>query len=180
MDKKNKINHSVFLKYLAKSEPIIRAYLRTLVQDYHDHSEIMQNVFITSWDKFSKFSGDNDDFSKWACVIARFEVMKHRQTKARDRLVLSDELISRIADEGMQDHETTKKWVDKLESCLKELPEENHSLVKRAYDPEQSIKKLAFELGKSPDSLYQKLLRIRKTLAKCMDNIPSAPLPKAN
>jgi hypothetical protein len=52
-----KSDHALFLSHLAKSEPVIRAYLRSLVQDYHDQSEIMQNVFITAWNKFSSFRG---------------------------------------------------------------------------------------------------------------------------
>jgi RNA polymerase sigma-70 factor (ECF subfamily) len=173
MNKKNRVDRSSFLRMLAKSEPVIRAYLRSLVQDYHDHSEIMQNVFITTWDKFSTFEGDQEDFCKWACVIARFEALKHRQTKARDRLVLSEELISKIADEGIQEHQKTSQWVVKLEHCLTELPAPNRDLIKRAYSPNQSIKELAKEKETTPDALYQKLRRIRKALAKCMDVPPS-------
>ena len=174
MKEKNRVDRSSYLRMLAKSEPIIRAYLRSLVQDYHDHSEIMQNVFITTWDKFSKFEGEQEDFCKWACVIARFEALKHRQTKARDRLVLSEELISMIADEGIQEHQKTSQWVVKLEHCLKELSAPNQDLIKQAYSNKQQIKKLATDRGTTPDALYQKLRRIRKALAKCMD-IPPSP-----
>ena len=174
MTKKNKINRSNFLRLLAKSEPVVRSYLRSLVQDYHDHSEIMQNTFITAWEKFAKFEGDENDFCKWACVIARYQTLKHRQTQARDKWVLSDKLLEKIATEGINDIDSTERWVEKLEYCLKEMPEPNRDLIKQAYTPKQSIKAMAAERETTPDALYQKLRRIRKTLAKCMDIPPGA------
>ena len=80
MPRKAQINHSEFLRLLAKSEHIVRSYLRSQVQDYHHMSEIMQNVFIVGWKKFPKFSGTEKEFTKWLCVIGRFEALKHRQS----------------------------------------------------------------------------------------------------
>ena len=145
MIRKKKLDRSHFLRLLAKSEPVIRSYLRALVQDYHDHSEIMQNTFITAWEKFSKFEGDENDFCKWACVIARYQALKHRQTQARDKLVLSEKVLEKIASEGIEDTASSQQWVEKLEDCLKELPEPNRDLIKQAYSPEKSIKAIATE-----------------------------------
>ena len=175
MIKKNKINRSDFLRFLAKSEPVVRSYLRSLVQDYHDHSEIMQNTFITAWEKFSQFEGDENDFCKWMCVIARYQALKHRQTQARDKLVLSDKVLEKISTEGVNDVASTERWIEKLEDCLKELPEPNRDLIKQAYTPKQTIKAMAAERETTPDALYQKLRRIRKALAKCMDLTPHSP-----
>jgi len=175
MIRKNKINRSDFLRFLAKSEPVVRSYLRSLVQDYHDHSEIMQNTFITAWEKFSQFEGDENDFCKWACVIARYQALKHRQTQARDKLVLSDKVLEKISTEGVNDIASTERWIEKLEDCLKELPEPNRDLIKQAYTPKQTIKAMAAERETTPDALYQKLRRIRKALAKCMDPPPPSP-----
>ena len=175
MSRKKNLDRSYFLRLLAKSEPVVRSCLRSLVQDYHDHSEIMQNTFITVWEKFSQFEGDENDFCKWACVIARYQALKHRQTQARDKLVLSDKLLEKISTEGVNEIASTERWIEKLEDCLKELPELNRDLIKQAYTPKQTIKAIAAERETTPDALYQKLRRIRKALAKCMD-IPPAPL----
>jgi RNA polymerase sigma-70 factor (ECF subfamily) len=157
---------------LAKSEPIVRSYLRSLIQDYHDYSEVMQNTFIIAWEKFAKFEGDENEFCKWACVIARYQVLKLRQSQARDKWVLSDKLLEKISTEGVNDIASTERWVEKLEDCLQELPEPKRDLIKQAYTPKQSIKAMAAERETTPDALYQKLRRIRKTLAKCMDIPP--------
>jgi hypothetical protein len=73
MEEINRVEKFNYLRMLAHSEPIIHAYLRSLVQDYHDHSEIIQYVSFTTLDKFSKFEREQEDFCKSACVVARFE-----------------------------------------------------------------------------------------------------------
>ena len=180
MSRKKKLDRSYFLRLLAKSEPVVRSYLRSLVQDYHDHSEIMQNTFITAWEKFSQFEGDENDFCKWACVIARYQALKHWQTQARDKWVLSEKVLEKISTEGVNDVASTERWVEKLEDCLHELPKPNRDLIKRAYSPNQSIKELAKEKETTPDALYQKLRRIRKALAKCMDLTPTPHSPETD
>ena len=175
MPRKAQINHSEFLRLLANSEQIVRSYLRSQIQDYHHMSEIMQNVFIVGWKKFPKFSGTEDEFTKWLCVIGRFEALKHRQSLARDRLVLGEKLINLIADEGDQEILLHEQWSEKLELCMKELPATHRDFVKEAYSPEVSIKDLAAKMNKTPASLYQKLSRIRKTLATCMGKLADQP-----
>ena len=171
MRSKIKSNNEDFLRLLAKSEPIVRSYLRSLLQDYHDLSDVMQNVFIVAWKKFSQFEGSDDDFCKWACVIARYEALKHRQNQTRDRLVLGDDILNKIADEGLERISENSRWVQNLDQCLSKLSKENRNLVHNAYLPETSIKKLAEENNKSADALYQKLRRIRKKLAICMEKL---------
>ena len=176
MPRKSKFDHSEFLRLLANSEQIVRSYLRSQVQDYHHMSEIMQNVFIVGWKKFSKFSGTDEEFTKWLCVIGRFEALKHRQSLARDRLILGEKLINLMADEAQEEILLHEQWSGKLEFCMQKIPATHRSFVKEAYSPEVSIKDLAAKMNKTPASLYQKLSRIRKTLATCMGNLADEPI----
>ena len=176
MPQKTQTDQSDFLRMLAKSEPIVRSYLRSQVQDYHHLSEIMQNVFIVGWKKFPNFSGTDGEFTKWLCVIGRFEALKHRQSMARDRLVLGEKLINLIADEGQEEIFLHEQWSRKLEFCMQKIPATHRSFVEEAYSPEVSIKDLAAKMNKTPASLYQKLSRIRKTLATCMGNLADEPI----
>ena len=164
-------NNEDFLRLLAKSEPIVRGYLRSLIQDHHDISDVMQNVFIVSWKKYSQFKGTDDDFCKWACVIARYEALKHRQNKKRDRFVLGTDILDKIADEGLENTAESSQWLHNLEHCLTQLSQSNRELVHNAYSPEISIKDYAKECNTTADALYQKLRRIRTSLSNCMDKL---------
>ena len=170
----NHNQNETFLKLLAQSEVVLRAYLRSLVNDQNHLSEVLQNTFIVGWKKYDQFTGNQADFTKWLCVIGKYEALKYRQSLARDRLILSEELVQQIANEGESDISSYSLWIDKLEECLTKLSPTNRELIKVAYSPNSSVKDLAARENKTPNSLYQKLNRIRNQLAICMDKTPIA------
>jgi RNA polymerase sigma-70 factor (ECF subfamily) len=168
--------NEVFLKLLAQSEVILRSYLRSLVYNQNDLSEVMQNTFIVGWKKYDQFSGSRNDFTKWLCIIGKYEALKYRQSQARDRHILSEELVQQIANEGKSDISSYSLWIGKLEECITKLSPANRELIKQAYSPSTSIKDLAMKENKTANALYQKLSRIRNQLATCMDKTPVAPV----
>jgi RNA polymerase sigma-70 factor, ECF subfamily len=168
--------NETFLKLLAQSEVVLRAYLRSLVNDQNHLSEVMQNTFIVGWKKYDQFSGSKNDFTKWLCIIGKYEALKYRQSLARDRHILSEELVQQIANEGESDISSYSLWIGKLEECLTKLSPPNRELIKQAYSPNSSIKDLALKENKNANALYQKLSRIRNQLATCMDKTPVAPV----
>ena len=165
----NQNQNETFLKLLAQSEVVLRAYLRSLVNDQNHLSEVLQNTFIVGWKKYDQFTGNEADFTKWLCVIGKYEALKHRQKLARDRLILSEELVHQIANEGESDFTSYSLWIDRLDECITKLSPSNQVIIKEAYSPYCSIKELAKRVNKTPNALYQKLSRIRNRLAICMD-----------
>ena len=95
----NQNQNETFLKLLAQSEVVLHAYLRSLVNDQNHLSEVLENTFIVGWKKYDQFTGNEADFTKWLCVIGKYEALKYRQSLARDRLILSEELVQQIANE---------------------------------------------------------------------------------
>ena len=170
----NHNQNETFLKLLAQSEVVLRAYLRSLVNDQNHLSEVLQNTFIVGWKKYDKFTGNEADFTKWLCIIGKYEALKHRQSLARDRLILSEELVQQIANEGESDISSYSLWIGRLDECIAKLSPTNRELIKVAYSPGSSVKDLAARENKTPNSLYQKLNRIRNQLAICMDKTPIA------
>jgi DNA-directed RNA polymerase specialized sigma24 family protein len=47
--------NETFLKLLAQSEVVLRAYLRSLVNDQNHLSEVLQNTFIVGWKNMISF-----------------------------------------------------------------------------------------------------------------------------
>ena len=157
-----------FLRLHAKHEPQIRAFIRAGVQNNEAVAEIMQETSIIAWQKFSDLKKPESDFGKWMCVIARYEILKYRQTKARDRMILNQSIVEKITDEALEDSNIREKYLSTLDHCLGKLSQTNSNLLLRAYDPSQSIKTMAKSLRKTPDALYQKLRRLRLKLTECM------------
>ena len=62
-----------------------------------------------------------------------------------------------------------EKRLNHLQQCVEKLPPASRELVMAAYQPESTIDQLATELGKSANTIYQQLWRIRRALEQCID-----------
>jgi RNA polymerase sigma-70 factor, ECF subfamily len=163
-------NDEAFVQLLSRHEPVVRAYLRGLVATIEDVDTLMPEVALVAWRKFAELE-DRSAFAKWACVIARYEVLRHRRDQARDRLVLDEDVIVRLAAEAEDETLQTEAQMRALESCLQKLPEDRRKLVLGCYGPGVSIKDIAARTGRSEDGLYQLLRRIRLELLRCVESV---------
>lgn len=162
-------HHELFMRLLARHEPAVRAFVRAGVSGAHDVAEVMQETILVAWNKFDQLDAPEEGFGKWMCVIARYEILKFRQKKSRDRLVLDNQLIEQIAIEGVEETSQREQWLEVLELCLEKLPRHRCELIRKAYHPDVSIKELAESMQKEPNALYQMLRRLRLELAACIE-----------
>ena len=63
-----------FLRLWTHHEPELRAFVRSCVPRAEDVDEVMQEVSLVAWRKFSSLTGPAE-FPKWACLIARYEIL---------------------------------------------------------------------------------------------------------
>ncbi|NBV34190.1 MAG: RNA polymerase subunit sigma-24, partial [Proteobacteria bacterium] len=115
-------SHERFVRLLTEHEGIIRASIRSVIQRTEDVAEIMQSVSVVMWRKFDSLT-DSTGFAKWACVIARYEILKFKRARARDRFQFDEELISLILEEGAEELPARTARLAHLEACLEKLPE---------------------------------------------------------
>jgi RNA polymerase sigma-70 factor (ECF subfamily) len=157
-----------FVRLLSRHEPVIRAYLRALLPAAADVDAVMPEVALVAWRKFAELD-DREAYGRWACVIARYEVLRYRRDKARDRFLFDEGLLARIAEEGVQELSRRERQMTALERCLDKLPETRRQLVLGCYAPGASIRAIAARTGQSEDGLYQLLRRIRLELQRCVE-----------
>lgn len=156
-----------FVQLFTRCEPSLRAFVRSLVFSWDDVDEIMQNTSLVLWRKFSDFDPDTD-FMKWACVVARFEVLSWRRDKARDRHVFDEDVVNLLAEEAAAGAERLSNQRHALEKCLRKLPENLRRIVLAAYEPGVKLNEVAEELGKSATAFYKTLNRTRAKLQECI------------
>ena len=70
-----------FVRLIMRHDRAIRAYLRSLLPASTDVDEVMQEVGVVAWRKFGELD-DPNNFRRWVCVIARYEVLMHRRKKS--------------------------------------------------------------------------------------------------
>jgi RNA polymerase sigma-70 factor (ECF subfamily) len=165
----NTSNNEAFLKLFLKHESGLRSYIRSCVIRPEEVDEIMQEVSLVAWRKFESLE-QPEKFGAWTCLIARFEVLKFRRKKARDRLVLDEDIIAKIGIDAEEQVSLRELQLSVLDKCLKKLRPPEKQLVRQAYTPKVSKKELAEEFGQTAAAFYQKLARIRIKLRDCMNH----------
>lgn len=165
---KDETNYEAFVRHFTRAEPGLRAFLRALLPSTEDMEEVLQDTSLVLWKKFDTFElGTN--FHAWACVIARFEVLKYRRTKARDRHVFREDIIELLADEAEDAAENMERERTALRECLAKLKERERTLVLAVYTRGAAITEAAELTNRTVAAAYKALSRIRQALLKCIE-----------
>lgn len=157
-----------FLRLWTQHEQALRALVRSCVPRTAEVDEVMQAVGVVAWQKYTTLN-DPEKFGAWVAMIARYEVLMARRRAARDRLVLDEDIIAKLAEEGAEEMPLRHRQLDALDGCVAKLPEERRKLALAAYSPGASMKDLATQTGRTEGSLYQLIARIRMELSACME-----------
>jgi RNA polymerase sigma-70 factor, ECF subfamily len=158
--------HEQFLTLFTANESAIRAYVRRLVPTRHDAADVMQGVSLVLWKKFAELH-DFESFRKWAFGVARYETLAWLRDKARDRLVLAEDVLHTVAHESGQDEERLSAQREALEGCLEKLPKAQRTVILSAYAPDVAIQDVAKQSGRTVAAFYQWLHRMRLQLLEC-------------
>lgn len=160
--------HDAFLRLFTRHEPELRAFVRSCLPRPNDVDEVMQEVSLVAWRKFGDLA-DRSRFAPWACLIARYEILKYRRAHARNRLLLDESVIEALADEATAEMPLHQRRLAALEACFEKLPTDRRDLVIASYTPGTSQKDVARRAGRTEGSLYQLLSRIRQELWRCVE-----------
>jgi RNA polymerase sigma-70 factor, ECF subfamily len=159
--------HHRFLRLFTAQEPAVRAYVRRLVPTRADADDVMQEAAVVLWEKFETFQ-TGGDFRAWAFGIARLEVLAWLRDKGRDRLVLDEEVVLRLAEESAEEEPRLARQREALENCVAKLDKPQRELLLEAYEPQASIRQVAERSGRSVNGFYQWLHRVRRLLLDCV------------
>src|SRR5262245_32425055 len=127
--------HAEFMRLFLSCEPRLFAFIRSLVFSRADADDVLQETALVLWEKFDQFEPDTR-FDRWAFRIAHFQVMYHRQKKARDRLRFSDALVEQLGEDVLAESQNLQATQDALAQCLGKLPVADHELIRRRYQSE--------------------------------------------
>jgi RNA polymerase sigma-70 factor (ECF subfamily) len=167
MNSADRERHNRFLRAFTAHEMAIRAYVRRLVPSRADADDVMQEIAVVLWEKIAEFRPDGD-FRAWAFGIARYEVLAWRRDKGRDRLVLDEDVVEKLAAESMLDEPRMEAQREALEGCLAKMDKEQRHLLMSAYEAGVPIQTVAGKSGRTVAGFYQWLHRMRRMLLDCI------------
>ncbi|MEI6713269.1 MAG: sigma-70 family RNA polymerase sigma factor [Verrucomicrobiota bacterium] len=160
--------NSQFLRQWMKHEQPLRALVRSCIPKTAEVDEIMQSVSVVAWQKYGALNAP-ESFFAWVSMIARYEILIARRKFARDRLILDEDIVTKLTEEGGEEFSVRHLQLEALDGCVAKLPEERRRLAIAAYSPGVSMKSLAAQLGRTEGSLYQLVARIRQDLFQCVE-----------
>lgn len=158
-----------FIQLLTSHQSRLYAFILSLVFDPDQADDVLQQTNTVLWQKNQEFEiGSN--FVAWSFRVAQFQVLAHRKTLQRDRLIFDDELIREVARVAEEFDSTFLRRQRLLRQCLDKLGEEHRNLIQNRYSAGASIAAVAESLGKSVGAVKQLHLRIRAILIACVNS----------
>ena len=169
MSSESQSDESGLMRLFVRHERELRAYARTLLPTWEAVEDTLQEASVVMWKKREQLD-DETSFLPWAQTIVRFEALKTRRRVARDRLMLSEETIVMLADQaagspdGLLDRERNA-----LRHCLRECSDEHRKLLLAPYLSNGGVREMAERSGRTANSLYKLLGRLREKLSLCVE-----------
>ncbi|QNN21068.1 sigma-70 family RNA polymerase sigma factor [Planctomycetales bacterium ZRK34] len=159
--------HEQFAKQFIRCQGKVYGYIATLLPRADDAEEVFQQTSLVLWKKWDEFDLSRP-FVPWACSIAHFEVMNFLRRQRTGRVFLSDSVMAQVAADRLDAGEDLDRRSEALSRCLEQLPDAQRDLVERCYVSADSIKHVAAEMGRTANSVYMTLRRIRTALLDCV------------
>jgi RNA polymerase sigma-70 factor (ECF subfamily) len=156
-----------FTRLFLRNEKKVRAFVRAMMASDAGVDDVVQEVALVAWRKFSDLKED-ENFGLWACVMARYEVLKWRRKQARDRLVFSEKALDLLATAELENVDRRERERSVLDTCLQKLSNIERTLVMSVHTPGSSVARIADETGQPAKRLYRKVSKLRLALQDCM------------
>jgi len=157
-----------FVRLFSRAQPRLHAYILTMVPNWADAADILQETSSVMWRKFEHFEAGTNFFA-WACQIARLEVATFRKRNRRAGLMFSDDFVAAVADKTEELAHTLEARQGLLVDCLQELRPRDRELLQLRYQEESSVGKVAKHTGRNVEAVYKALQRIRRQLFECVE-----------
>jgi RNA polymerase sigma-70 factor (ECF subfamily) len=156
-----------FVRLLGQTQRRLFLYVMSLVPNWNDAEEIIQETNLVLWREFDQFQlGTN--FAAWACKVAFHQVLAWRKRKQRDRLEFSPAFLEAVAAEAVDAADALEERSQLLAGCVGKLPEAHRDLLRLRYTEGLSVEAIARQLDRSVEAVYRALSRIRHTVHECV------------
>ncbi len=131
--------------------------------------DVLQKTNVNLWRNCAKFD-EAKPFLPWALTLARFQILGYLRDRKRERVLFDSDVLEQMqtASEARLDELPMRQIF--LRKCLGELQEEHQTLLSLRYAHRKSIAHLAKVSNRSEDGVKSLLLRLRKTLGRCIES----------
>jgi RNA polymerase sigma-70 factor (ECF subfamily) len=156
-----------FVRLLGQNQRRIFLYVMSMVPNWTDAEEIIQETNLVLWREFARFE-QGTNFTAWACKVAFHQVLAWRKRVKRNRLEFSPGFLEAVAEEASAASEHLEERSQCLARCIERLPADRRHLLKLRYSDGLAIPTIAGQLARTEEAVYRALSRIRRLLHDCV------------
>jgi len=156
-----------FLRLYSRHYTHLQTFVLSLVPNWNDAEEILQESSSVLWAKFGQFE-EGTNFLGWACRIARFEAYRHFRSQKREHTAFSESFADLVASETVQMAGELDRRREALAECVSKLRENERELLRLRYEQGYSGSETASQVGRSIHAVYKSMKIIRNKLYQCV------------
>lgn len=152
----------------SKIQPQVTAYLSSIVRDHHDTEDLLQRTAAAAAEKYSDYD-QTRPFIGWVLGLARIEIMRYRQSRQRDRMVFSDDVMNLLAEANEESTQELMEMREYLEDCINKLQGKPRQIMEVFYLKQLSLLEISRKFNMKLNAVKVALHRARVALRNCME-----------
>lgn len=157
-----------FARLFATHQQGLLRYILMLTGRLEDAQDVLQETSVALLRKIGEYD-DSRPFMPWARRFAYYEVLRFRESKARQAQLLTPDVIDLLSDEAEKAEPLLEARRSALDGCLAKLTDPQRELLRRRYADSATLRSVANDTGKPVQTIYTQLKRIRIALLECID-----------
>ena len=157
-----------FTRHWTKAQPVVSAYIGSMVPDFHQAEDLLQSVAVVLLRKFGEYD-ERRPFVGWAIGIAKNEILSSRRTHARSSLSFHPELLDAVAAAYEEMSPEVSRRARVLQECLDKVDGHAWRMLRMRYEKSMKPGEIAARLGVAAGNVRVTLSRLRSSLQDCVD-----------
>lgn len=160
-----------FAQLIRQNGDRLMAFVGRIVGRQEDAEDVVQDAFVTAFERLADYDADKASFATWLQRIAYYTALHHLRQRPVVWLEENDVALADTPDE-LPD----KATAEQLDNAIQQLPPEDQMLLHLYYFDEQPLKEIAYILGakdidREASRLSTRLQRIRQRLRLILNSM---------
>jgi RNA polymerase sigma-70 factor (ECF subfamily) len=156
-----------FTRHWTKAHPVLKGYILSMVPDFHEAEDILQDVAEVLIRKFDDYDPERP-FTAWALGVARNRILAARRTHATSRIRYSEELVEALGSAYEEMAPELSARARALRECMRKIRGKSLEVVNLRYGRSLPSADIAQRIGTPHGTVRSVLSRIRRQLSECV------------
>ena len=165
-------NQEAFEKLVRAFQADVRFYLLRRINNASVADDLAQEVFLSAIKNIGQLQ-NNNSVRSWLLGISHNKLVDYLRKVSRRKSTQVEQIESLLAEEQLDREKAVasdrqEDVFESLKDCISLLKPKAQMIVQKFYYDDQTAEKISAESNVSGSAIRMSLLRIRKTLAKCI------------